>query len=85
MMFQSRTKRFRVPGDTSNDPYSVIVIVQCDDGTVTIGFGEGQDGYLEVHNDNDRPSIAALGFPVESPPVPPDPPINTLVEVPADE
>lgn len=85
MNFQPITKRFRVPGDTSNDPYSVIVITQDERGTLQIGFGDVQDGWLDIESDNDRPCIVALGFPVDPQEVPPDPPIDTLVEVPADE
>lgn len=79
MKFQPITKRFRVPGDTSNDPLSLIVMTQDEDGDVEIGVGRRY--FLTVSSDNDRPVIAALGFPVDPPAEVPDPPVETLIEV----
>jgi hypothetical protein len=82
MKFQPITKRFRVPCDTSNDPLSLIVLTQDENGVVELGWSERYMGtVLFPSSDNDRPTIAALGFPVNPPAEVPDPPVETLIEV----
>lgn len=81
MKFKPMTRRFRIPGDTSNNPKSVIVLRQNEDGGLSVRFYDGSID-LVLKYDNDSDIIAALGFPTQPPTDEPDPEIETLVEVP---
>jgi len=81
MKFKPMTRRFRVPGDTSNSPDSEIVLEQDDAGDLACGIADNRF-FLLLSIANERAAIAALGFPIE-PTAEDEPPVETLVEVPA--
>ena len=81
MKFKPMTRRFRVPGDTSNNPDSLIVLRQDEEGDVAwVDYNDSEIYWLLLASKPE--AIAALGFPVE-PTAEDEPPVETLVEVPA--